>query len=179
MYGFLDKRYALALYEIAEEQGKVIEFIDDLREVNTIINSNDGFKSILENPNIGKPRKKELIIEIFKGKTFEDVVSFLCVLVDKGRILYLEEKIRQMEVIYLERHNILEATVKSVIPLTNQEFSKLHDKLESKYGKKVILTREIDQSIIGGLFVKVGNEVIDGTIAGKYKEIKASMFNSK
>lgn len=179
MYEFLDKRYALALYEIAEEKDKVIEFIDDLRDVNTAINSNEELRGIFENPNIGKQSKKDILIELFKGKTFEEIVSFLCVLVDKGRILYLEEKIRQMEVIYLERHNILEATVKSVIPLTEQEFSKLHDKLEIKYGKKVILKKEIDESIIGGLFVKVGNEVIDGTIAGKYEEIKTSMFSSK
>lgn len=179
MYEFLDKRYALALYEIAQEQNKVIEFIDDLREASRIINSNKEFKEILENPNISKRRKKEIIKEIFGGQTFEAIVSFLCVLVDKGRILYLEEKIRQMELIYLERHDILEAKVTSVIPLTDQEFSKLHEKLEKKYGKKVILEKEIDESIIGGLFVRVGNEVIDGTVAGKYKEIKNIMMNSK
>ncbi|MGL4656534.1 MAG: F0F1 ATP synthase subunit delta [Sarcina sp.] len=179
MYEFLDKRYALALYEIAKEQDKVIEFIDDLREAQRVISSNQEFKEILENPNISKREKKEIIKEIFGGKTFEAIVSFLCVLVDKGRILYLEEKIRQMELIYLERHNILEATVTSVIPLTDQEFSKLHEKLEKKYGKKVMLSKEIDESIIGGLFVRVGNEVIDGTIAGKYQEIKNIMMSSK
>lgn len=179
MYEFLDKRYALALYEIAQEQDKVIEFIDDLREANRVIKSNEEFKEILENPNISKRRKKEIIKEIFGGKTFEAIVSLLCVLVDKGRILYLEEKIRQMEIIYLERHDILEATVTSVIPLTDQEFSKLHEKLEKKYGKKVILSKKIDESILGGLFVRVGNEVIDGTVAGKYKEIKNIMMSSK
>ena len=179
MYGFLDKRYALALYELAESQGKIEDFIEDLKEISRVIDDNEDFKRILDNPKIGKKEKKKIFEDMFTGKTYDEIISFIGLLIDKGRILELDSIIEQFHLIYLERHSMVEGYVKSVIPLTDEEYDELVRKLEKKYDRKVILRAEIDKEILGGLYVKIGNEIIDGSWAGKYNAIKSVMIHSK
>lgn len=69
--------------------------------------------------------------------------------------------------------------VKSVVPLTENQHSRLLEKLESKFGTKIILEQQIDKSIIAGLYITVGNEIIDATIVSQYKEMKDLMLNRK
>lgn len=176
MYEYLDRRYALALYSVAEEKGKVEEYINDLRTICDIIDNNHDFYEVIKHPQISTTQKKKTFIKIFKGNIDEDLLSFLLILIEKDRILFLREKLNQMENIYLEKHNTLKAKVKSVIPLTEEQRNRLNDKLQGKYNKKIIIEEEIDKSIIGGLYVRVGNDVIDGTLKTKLHEMKELML---
>ncbi|WP_297520948.1 F0F1 ATP synthase subunit delta [uncultured Clostridium sp.] len=75
--------------------------------------------------------------------------------------------------------NLLVGFVKTVVPLTEEQYSSLVSKLEAKYGKKIELKQEIDKSIVGGLFIQVENEFIDATINSQYQEMKELMLNRK
>lgn len=176
MYEYLDKRYALALYKVAEEKGKVEEYLKDLREIIKIIKSDENFIKIIKHPQINTSRKREIFTLAFKGKIDEELLSFLIILINKGRILYLEEKVKEMEKIHLERQNKLVAEVITAIPLIEQERDKLIAKLQYKYDKKIILKEKIDESVIAGVYVRVGDDVIDGTIKSKLKEIKKGIL---
>ena len=77
-----------------------------------------------------------------------------------------------MEKIHLEKMNTMIAEVKTVIPLNEEEKENLVLKLSEKYKKNIVLKEEIDETIIGGVFVKVGNDVIDGTIKSRLKDMK-------
>lgn len=179
MYEFLDKRYALALYKIAEEKNKVEEYLQVLREICGIIDNNKELHEIVEHPQISTNEKKAIFDRIFRGKIDDEILAFLKLLIDKGRILYLREKLNQMEKIHLNELNTIEGVVKSVIPLTDEEYKRLLDKLEKKYNKHIILERQIDKSLIGGLYVRVENEVIDGSIKSKYEDMRLLMLNKK
>lgn len=176
MYEYLDRRYALALYNVAVEKGKVEEYLKDLREICDLVYGNPDFYEVIKHPQISTSKKKETFINIFKGKVDEELLSFLLILIEKDRILYLKEKLNEMEKIHLERNNTLMAKVKSVIPLTEEQQLKLTETLQNKYDKKIILQEEIDKSIIGGLYVRVGDDVIDGTIKSKLDEMKDLML---
>ena len=176
MYEYLDRRYALALYQVAEEKGKVEEYLRDLREICELMYENKEFYEVIKHPQISTSKKKKTFVNIFKGKIDEELLSFLILLIEKDRILYLKEKLNEMEKIHLERKNTLIAKVKSVIPLTEEQNNELVKNLQNKYDKKIVLQKEIDKSIIGGLYVRVGNDVIDGTIKSKLDEMKALML---
>ena len=88
----------------------------------------------------------------------------------------LREKLNEMEKIDLERKNILSAVVKTAVPLLESEISNLQEKLEKQYNKKIIMTTEIDKRLLGGVYVRVGNDVIDGTIKSKLEEMKDIML---
>ena len=176
MYEYLDRRYALALYEVAEEKGKVDEYIQDLREICDLIENNKDFHEVVKHPQISTRNKKKTFINIFKGKIDEELLSFLLILIEKDRILYLREKLNEMEKIRLERNNTLIAVVKSAVPLLEGEISKLQETLEKKYKKKIIMKTKVDKSLLGGLYVRVGNDVIDGTIKSKISEMRELML---
>lgn len=176
MYEYLDRRYALALYEVAEEKGKVQQYLEDLREICNLIDTNKDFYEVIKHPQISTKKKKRTFINIFKGHIDEELLSFLLILIEKDRILFLKEKLREMEKIDLERKNTLKGIVKTTIPLTEQEFNKLVSELEKKYNKHIILEQIIDKSILGGIYLRINNDVIDGTIKSKLEELQDLML---
>jgi F-type H+-transporting ATPase subunit delta len=176
MYEYLDKRYALALYTVAEEKGKVEEYLNDLREVVSLMNNDADFLKVIKHPQIGTATKKKMFIKIFKGVIDEDLLSFLLILIEKDRILFTEEKLKEMEKIHLERNNTLLVEVKTVIPLNDSEKESLRIKLYNMYDKKIIFDEKLDKRIIGGVYIRVGDDVIDGTIKNRLQEMEKLMF---
>lgn len=176
MYEYLDRRYALALYEVAEEKNKVEEFLKDLRTICDLIENNKDFYEVIKHPQISTKKKKQTFINIFKGKIDDELLSFLLILIEKDRILFLREKLREMEKINLEKNNTLLAKVKTAVPLLDDELNELKENLQKKYNKKIIITAEVDKSLLGGVYVRVGNDVIDGTVKSKLNEIKDLML---
>ncbi|MDS0528338.1 F0F1 ATP synthase subunit delta [Clostridium sp. SHJSY1] len=176
MYEYLDKRYALALYQIAEENGKVEEYLKDLRDICDLIDNSEEFSKVIKHPQISTKKKKETFINIFEKNIDKDLLAYLLVLIEKDRISSIREKYNQMELIHLEKNNTLVATVTTAVPLLKNEVEALKKKLEAKYEKNIIMTTEVDKSILGGVFLKVGNDVIDGTVKSKLNEMKDLML---
>jgi F-type H+-transporting ATPase subunit delta len=176
MYEFLDKRYALALYQVGVEKNKVEEFLEELSSICNLIDNNEDFYQVIKHPQISTQKKKVVFTNIFKGNIDDDLLSFLLILIEKGRILFLREKLNEMEKIHLDRNNTLRATVRTAIPMLDSEIEALKIKLEGKYNKTIILTPEVDKSILGGVYVRVGNDVIDNTVKSKLDEMKEIML---
>lgn len=179
MYEHLDRRYALALYEVALEKNKVDEYLAWLKEICNYIDTNEEFSVLLKHPGISSYRKKEVFTKLFKGRVDDELVSFLLLLIDKNRILYIKEKLYQMEQIHLERQNKVKVLVKSTVPLSDDQRTKLKEKLETKYNKIVILNEVIDKDILGGIYVRIGDDVIDGTLKNRVDEIKSSILKRR
>ena len=83
MYEYLDRRYALALYEVAEKNGKVDEYLGDLREICELIDKDEEFQEVIKHPQISTKQKKRIFINIFKGKIdeellYDDEVDVVC-----------------------------------------------------------------------------------------------------
>ncbi|MBP1743454.1 MAG: synthase subunit delta [Firmicutes bacterium] len=176
MYEFLDRRYALALYKVAEEKGKVDQFLAELKNIVELVDKDADFQMLIHHPSVSTENKKKLFENLFKGKVEEDVLSFLKVLLEKGRILEIGTMLKQMEIIYLEKHNTAIAEVKTVVPLLEEEKTQLVSNLQKKFNKTIILKEELDAGILGGIFVKIDNEVIDGTVKSKIEEMKKIML---
>jgi F-type H+-transporting ATPase subunit delta len=175
MYEYLDRRYALALYEIAEEKGRVEQYLEELKDVFNIMKDED-FTKLIKHPQVSTSSKKKLFNDIFKNKVDEDILSFLLVLIEKGRILQLENKIKEFQKIYLERNNTVIARVKTVIPLEITQKNGLVDKLQKKYNKNIVLEEELDKDIIGGVYIQINGKVIDDTVKSKLDEMKKLML---
>lgn len=178
MYEYLDRRYAYALYEIAEEKGRIEEYIGELRMVCDLIENNKDFIEVIKHPQISTKEKKDTFINIFKGSINEDLLTFLLILIEKDRILYLREKIKEFEKIILEKNDIVTGIVKTTTHLNQEQYDLLIKNLEKKYNKIVLLTEIIDSKVIGGIYVKINDEVIDGTIKLKLDKMKKVMLGS-
>jgi len=176
MQEYLARRYALALYEVGEKKDLVESFLQDLREIVTFIYDSGEFQDIIKHPQISTSRKKEIFTNIFKGKVDDELINFLLLLIDKERIFHLDEIVIEFEKIHLEKKNTAVALIKTVIPLNEDERHRLKSKLEGMYSKNIILNEEIDKTIIGGVYVRVGNDAIDGTVKSKLDDMKKLML---
>lgn len=172
MYEYLDRRYALALYEVGEERGKAEDYLKELEEISDIIEANEDFLEVIKHPHLSTSKKQEMFENIFKGKVHNDILSFLLILIEKGRLLNLKEILREMKKIHLDRSRTVIAHIKTVVPLNEEDRTELTAKLQKKYNRNIILDEEIDASIIGGVYVRVGNDIIDGTIKSKFEDIR-------
>lgn len=179
MKEYLDRRYALALYQLASEQNKVDEIISQFKQVCDLLDENKKLKEIIEHPQISSKEKKDIIKKVFNDNIDKDLLGFLDLLIDKDRIEGLRAKFEQVEEVMLEKSNKIKATVKSCIKLSDEQRKLLIEKLENKYKKTIILEETIDTSIIGGIYLKIGNDVIDGTLAHQYDEMESQILNKR
>lgn len=172
MYEFLDKRYAIALYEVAKEKNKIDEYLNDFEEIVNLLKTNEECKMLINHPEVSTKQKRDIFKKLFEEKIDEGLLTFLLVLIDKGRIKFAEEKLNEFKKIHLERNNIIKVEIRTVIPLEEEEKKNLTDKLYHKYNKKILLEEKLDSEIIGGIYLKAGNDVIDYTLKSKLYDLR-------
>lgn len=178
MYEFLDKRYAQALYDVAKSKGRVDKYIADLEDIVKTIETNPEFKDLIKHPEISTQEKKKTFINIFKGKIDEDLLTFMLILVEKDRILFIREKLEELKKIDLENRETIIAKVTTVQPLKEHQRASLKETLSRKHHKNVILNEVVDPEILGGLIIRVGDALIDASVRNTLDEMKNQMATS-
>ena len=164
-------RYAQALFELADEEGKISEIYNELKDVEEVIIDNKNLYDVLKSPFIPKNEKKEVVCELFGNKVEKYIKNFILVLIDKDRITEIKTILKAYEEMMNEKLNIAKGIVYSAIKLDDVQISKLEEKLSAKYNKNVKLENKIDESLLGGVLVRIGNEEIDGTVKSRLNEL--------
>lgn len=126
-------------------------------------------------PSIEKSQQKELINTIFGNNMNSYLYNFLMILFDKNRFIELEFIFLAFKDYYFVEKNTLEASIVSVIELSEEQLKTIQKKLEQRTNKKIIITNEIDESILGGLIIYVGDQVIDGSIRSQLNNMKIEL----
>src|SRR5665648_54630 len=90
----IDKVYARALYQVAQELNKEDQIISEAKEVAAIIKSEEGLRKFIDSPIIAAKEKKEVLDKIFKEQIGEELMNFLCVLIDKGRTRHFDRIVK-------------------------------------------------------------------------------------
>jgi F-type H+-transporting ATPase subunit delta len=170
------RRYATALFRAANKAGIIDQVESDLGLVSYTIESSPRLAKVLRSPQIPRDVKRDILRAIFEGKVHEVTLSYLFLLVDKRR----EEAMTATEAVFVELANeargIVVVDVTSAIELTRQEENRLREKLSVRTGKRVELVVHIDPSVIGGMIVKIGDTLIDGSIRGQLIALKEKMI---
>lgn len=172
------KRYAGALFEVAKGRGSIDQVEKDLQTVSSVVSGHQDLKVVLSHPQIGREDKKALLENIFKSEVSQEVLNLLKVLVDRSREDILNDLKEQYTAIANEHRGIIDMTVTTANPLTEEEEQKLADAFSRHLNKQLRIHSKVDPKVIGGVLVKIGNRLYDGTLAGKLnrfsKELKAS-----
>ncbi|MDR0991572.1 MAG: F0F1 ATP synthase subunit delta [Ruminococcus sp.] len=167
--------WAESLFELAAEGNTLDETDKELSGITTILEGAPEYIELLSSPTLSKDEKTEAIKKVFDGKISKTLENFLCLLAQKGRMHYLFKIKEEWKIRFFAAKGIAEAEVTSAVKLTDKQKSALEAKLSKKYGKKIILREKVDPAIIGGLSVKVGDELSDGTIRTKFDNIASSI----
>ncbi|WAW15071.1 F0F1 ATP synthase subunit delta [Peptostreptococcus equinus] len=168
-------RYAQALFDLADEEKKISEIYQELTEILSLINSNSELKDVLKSPFVTKEEKRNIADQIFEGSLSKTTRNFMMVLIDNNRTIDLSSITVAYKELLNNKHNIEEGVVITAIPLSEDKISELEHKLSAKYNKNIKLTNKIDESIIGGALVKIGNEEIDGTVKSRLDDLKSDL----
>ena len=172
MIDVIANRYAEALFQLSEEENITKEIYNELHDVVEVIKNNKELDNVLKSPLVAKNEKTQLIEALFNNKINNDLKNFLKILVEKGRISSLKSIELTFKELLNDKHNIIEGTVISAIALTEKQVKELEEKLSKKYNKNVTLENEVDQSILGGVLVRLGNTQIDGSVRTRLNNIK-------
>lgn len=157
------KRYAESIYEISESNGKVKELYEELNLVMELYKGDKEFKNLVDHPLIKVEEKKEFIGKVF-SKFEESTLDVLFYLVEKKRLSYIRSIVAEYLKIYYTKNHIVDVEAIFAIEPSEEQKSSLVQKLEKKTGKKVNLIVNIDKSIIAGGIIKIGDEIIDGSV---------------
>lgn len=173
MAKLIGNRYASSLFDVGLELGKIEEFYGELGFINDIFMSEEKLFQIFTHPRISKDEKKSLVNEILLDRISKEVLNFLYIIIDKRREENLFEIIEEYRNIYDEHKGIVDVVAVTAVTMDNKSISRLQVVLENKLNKKVRLINELDNSIIGGVLLKMNNKLIDATLVSQLKSMEA------
>ncbi len=159
----IGRRYAEAIYEIANEKNKVKEIYEVLNKIMILFKEDLEFKNFLINPLIVNAEKEKFLTEIFKD-TEAEILNIVFYILEKNRIETIRSIVTEYLKIYFEKNQIIDVKATFTRELTEEQKNKLIQKLEKQTNKKVNLEVLVDESILGGGILKIGDRVIDGSI---------------
>jgi len=164
--------YAKALFEVFKEEGKENQIIDDLVVANSIFQSEKELKDYILNPEIKLEEKKVELKEIFGEKIQEYTYNFVFELIEREELELLSLVVERLKVLVYQGAGIVEAEVVSATELNDNLKSNILKKIEEKTGKSVKLITRVDEKILGGMKVKIGDEMVDLSVRGKLDSLK-------
>lgn len=173
------RKYAHGLFAAGDAHNELDALYDEAESLLAYLRQERKLLSFLTAPQIRDQDKEAVVRETFGKRVSGTFLSFLLVLVQKHRIDHLDAILDRFIGMVKERRGILPTKVLSAVPLTGKQRDKLAAKLAKKTGKKIELTVVEDPSLIGGLMVILGNQVIDYSIRNYLRELREKLLALK
>ncbi len=172
------KRYARALFNAAVRTQAVDEVNEALQQLLDTLNKQPPLRTLLLNPLIPRERKQQMVQEAIGRQTHPLLASLLSVLVDKRRERLLPEVGREYVELRDEHLGILRVQATTAYPLDNNQEQALVRSLERRTSKTVVLQTQVDPSLIGGIVVRIGDTIIDGSVRGQLLRLRQYLLNA-
>ncbi len=171
--------YAKALFEIAKIEDNVEKLNDDLSLVSQNIRSHLRLKSTMYDPKITTAKKKAIVSEIFSEKISPIALNAFNLLIDLNQHSALPEIAEEFSKLANAARKKIIAEAITAVPLTQELSEKLEVKLSELAGKDVVIRSRVDKSIIGGVVVRIGEHILDGSIRHQLKELRERMITAE
>ena len=171
--------YIQALFEAAKAQNRFQQTEKDLEKVVQFLKENHELKKVLLHPAIPKERKIQIIDSLLSPQVSPLVRNFLRLIVDKRRegvLEFIQDVYKSVADLV---GGIVRATIQTVIPLTEERIVRLKDTLERYSEKKVEVRTEIRPEILGGVVVRIGNKVIDGSVLSRLENLRRGLVERR
>ena len=174
--GSLARRYARALFDIGREEGQLRRVYSEVDEFGKTLDGSPDLREVMAAANVSR-RDKHATLEatLAPAGYLPSTKSFLSLLVEKGRMDVLPRILVAMRRMVEEFEGIERVEVVVPMPLSVTQKDLLRTVLERRTGKKVVLEETVDPSVLGGLVVRVGSTVYDGSVRTQLQEIREKL----
>ncbi len=174
--GEVAEPYATALMSLAQSKNLTDELGDNVRSLLNALESSEDLQQFLANPVIKAEDKKAVISQIVGDQINPYMQNFLMLLVDRGRILFLDRIGQQYLALLRKLNQVVLAEITSVVELNDGQKDALCQRVKAiTNGQDVEIQTQIDPSLIGGVIIKIGSQVIDASLRGQLRRIGVSL----
>ncbi|MDH1703113.1 MULTISPECIES: F0F1 ATP synthase subunit delta [Comamonas] len=168
--------YAEALFKASADKGadlgSTVAWVEEL----AAIAADPQLRQLADNPNVSKTQVFDLIAGVAKSALPEAARNFLRVILENGRLDALPEAAAQFRSLVNSKSGSSDAVVFSAFPIADAALAELGASLEKRFGRKLNLTVKPDDSLIGGVRVVVGDEVLDTSVKARLEQMKAALI---
>ena len=166
-------RYAKSLIDLSTEQNALEEIKNDMVLFEQVVDDNSELEAILKNPIVPLDKKLGILKDVFGSKVHQITNSFLKLVVNKGRSAILFDTAKQFVAQYNAIKGIVTAEVTSAIALTDASKAEVVALVKKEVGaNEVIVKEKVDEKLIGGFILKVGDKQFDASIASSLNKLK-------
>jgi F-type H+-transporting ATPase subunit delta len=173
------RRYAEAFFSSAHEANKIDEYQAELGKIVHIIQETESLREYFSHPLIPTKEKQEIAKQLFSQQVSQITLNFMLLVLDKRRETYLQLIFKEYEEMADESNNIKKAELVSAKAVPDAEVQSLAEKLSLSTGKTIDLKLSIDPSLLGGVKIRMGDKIIDASIAKKLEMLKKNLKQSK
>ncbi len=171
--GRVARRYARAVFDLAVARHDLAEWLRDVRLIQAFLDE-PNVAALLESPAVPFERKLELVKQGLSGLP-ESRLNLVYLLVEHGRVRAIDSIAAELQHLAEEHQGIAVADVTTAVPLDDATSRGVVERLERLTGKKVILKQRVDPSILGGVVARIGDHLIDGSVAGQLAALRAEL----
>lgn len=172
------RRYAQALADEAARQDVLRPVDDDMAMVRESLDDSQELERFFRSPVIGREKKKSVVEQLFKDRVQPLTHRFIQLLIDKERETEFGAVATAYRVLRDEQEGIVEVQVRAATPLTEEERERLMARLKQMTGNDVRLQVQQDASLVGGLVIRVGDTVYDGSVRHQLETLRERLVRN-
>lgn len=170
--------YALSLFELAQDAGgreKILEVAGELEQIIELARSNTQFANFLDSPVVDTQRRGASIRSIFQDRITDLVLRFMLVLNTNKRLDHIDAVHSAFAELVYEAIGQVEVDVWTAVAMSDEVLQTVTNGLQNVLGKDPVVHAYVDASILGGLKIRVGDKLIDGSIAARLRQLEQSI----
>jgi len=172
----LAERYAAALFELADERRLLDEIATSLRQLRAMLADSTDLSRLVSSPLLSREEQGKAIVAVAERAGFSPLVrDFLAVVAKNRRLFAVAAMIEAYLEKLAERHGEVTAEVAAAQPLSDSQLDLLREQLRRSVGRRVSVDVRVDPGLIGGMVVKLGSRMIDGSISSKLQRLQLAM----
>jgi F-type H+-transporting ATPase subunit delta len=165
--------YAEALFRVAQS-GNLAAWSDLVTEMAQIA-ANPDFQALASNPKVSEQQVSDTLLALLKSPVGAEAKNFIAMLVENGRLALLPEIAVQFHALKNAQEGAADARITSAFALSDAQVADLMAALEKKFGRKLNPSVTVDESLIGGVRVVVGDEVLDTSVRAKLQQMHVAL----
>ena len=175
MAKLISKTYGDALFAV--EKNKVDVLLEEVEQLKQVLSENEEFGRLMNHPKIIKEEKIKVARNVFEGRVSEELMGFLTVVITKDRYRDIDAIIDYFIAEVKRYQGIGIATVTTAVPLREEQRGRIERRLldTTKY-TKMEMHYSVDESLIGGMVVRIGDRVVDSSIRTKLNELQKELL---